>query len=418
MTRSLSTNNTLPAAFVSMPKETDKIKVASKDFSDVTLACPLANMRLAVKDLFHIDGLSTAAGNPTWAKTHPTPDTTNSSVSALIQAGARYVGKTLTDELAYSLNGQNIHYPALYNPVTPDRIVGGSSSGSAAAVSSDIADIGLGTDTGGSIRVPASYNGLFGLRTTHGVIPKDNMVPLAPSFDTVGWMCKSIELLEEVGKVLLPKSKMLASDSQANEIRIFVASNLIAASEQSREIQNWLTTLSKVAITKGEFDVIAMDTSNTFRILQGFEIWQQHGQWISANSPKFADDVEQRFKWCKSLSLTQQEMAKSQQQTIKHYVDEIFEQHDLILLPTTPGLAPLIGQEPSEMASYREELMALTAIAGLSGRPQIHLPLFKIDDAPCGLSLIGKLGEDLKLVQLAKQLIHTSKLAPKERHIQ
>jgi amidase len=231
-------------------------------------------------------------------------------------------------------------------------------------------------------------------------------------------MCNSIELLEEVGKVLLPKSKMLASDSQANEIRIFVASNLIAASEQSREIQNWLTTLSKVAITKGEFDVIAMDTSNTFRILQGFEIWQQHGQWISANSPKFADDVEQRFKWCKSLSLTQQEMAKSQQQTINRYVDEIFKHHDFILLPTTPGRAPLIGQEPSKMASYREELMALTAIAGLSGRPQIHLPLFKIDNAPCGVSLIGKQGEDLKLVQLAKQLIHTCKLAPKERHIQ
>ena len=164
----------------------------------------LAQLRLAVKDLFHIRGIPTAAGNPTWLATHPVPQSTNSSVTALLQLGAQYVGKTVTDELAYSLNGLNIHYPALHNLVTPNRLVGGSSSGSAAAVSTDLADIGLGTDTGGSIRVPASYNGLFGLRTTHGAIACDNMVPLAPSFDTVGWMCQTLKTYIKLHKFFYP----------------------------------------------------------------------------------------------------------------------------------------------------------------------------------------------------------------------
>ena len=169
-------------------------------------ALPLSGLRLAVKDLFHMAGLPTSAGNPTWLATHPIPTKTASSVAALLNAGANFCGKTMTDELAYSLNGQNIHYGTPSNPVTPDRLPGGSSSGSAVAVASGLADIGLGTDTGGSIRVPASYNGLFGLRPTHGVIPSDNMVALAPSFDTVGWLTKDLTTLAKIASILL-KSK-------------------------------------------------------------------------------------------------------------------------------------------------------------------------------------------------------------------
>ena len=145
---------------------------------------PLHNLKLAVKDLFHMKGLPTAAGNPDWLATHALPIETNSTVRVLLDAGAEFKGKTITDELAYSLHGQNKHYDALINPAAPAHIPGGSSSGSAVAVSAHLADIGLGTDTGGSIRVPASYQGLWRLRTTHGFVPSDNMVPLAPSIDT------------------------------------------------------------------------------------------------------------------------------------------------------------------------------------------------------------------------------------------
>ena len=112
------------------------------------------------------------------------------------------VGRVQTDELAYSLNGCNYHYGTPVNPVTPDRLPGGSSSGSAVAVARGDADVGLGTDTGGSIRVPACYNGLYGIRPTHGRLSSEHMVPLAPRFDTPGWLCRDAETLERVGAIL------------------------------------------------------------------------------------------------------------------------------------------------------------------------------------------------------------------------
>lgn len=372
----------------------------------------LAPLRLAVKDLFHIRGIPTAAGNPTWLATHPVPQSTNSSVTALLQSGAHYVGKTVTDELAYSLNGLNIHYPTLHNPVTPNRLVGGSSSGSAAAVSADLADIGLGTDTGGSIRVPASYNGLFGLRTTHGAISCDNMVPLAPSFDTVGWMCQNIDNLYKVAQVLLPARQNTA----IHKPRIYVASNLVNNSEQAAAITDWVQTLTNSSITSAPFAADSLQSSATFRTLQGYEIWQQHGQWITECQPTFADDVQQRFSWCKEISYEQQQKASQQQQLIIQHINMIFAHHDLMLLPTTPGRSPLLGQPANTMATYREDLMSLTAIAGLTGRPQIHLPLFTIEGAPCGLSLIGNKNSDLLLITMARELIKQSETSTKAKH--
>lgn len=168
--------------------ENSSCKSNSNTKSVATDDALLSGLGLAVKDLFHVKGLPTAAGNPDWKATHLLPETTNCCVANMLNAGATFRGKTITDELAYSLHGQNKHYASLVNPTAPAHIPGGSSSGSAVAVSAHLADIGLGTDTGGSIRVPSSYQGLWGLRTTHGLIPCDNMVALAPSFDTVGWL--------------------------------------------------------------------------------------------------------------------------------------------------------------------------------------------------------------------------------------
>jgi Asp-tRNA(Asn)/Glu-tRNA(Gln) amidotransferase A subunit family amidase len=377
---------------------------------------PLSNMRLAVKDLFHIQGIETSAGNPSWQSTHPIPNMTNTSVNTLLNMGTRYIGKTLTDELAYSLNGQNIHYPKLTNPITPNRLVGGSSSGSAAAVASDLADIGLGTDTGGSIRVPASYTGLYGLRTTHGAIPCDNMVALAKSFDTIGWMCKRIDTLYKVAQALLPFEQLSSMQNidilnDDTSTKIYVATNLVENSEQASDINSWLNTLTDTTIKYCSFDVDDLHCSETFRILQGYEIWQEHGQWITQEQPTFADDVDQRFIWCKSLSSKQQHEALQQQTAINQRIDAIFQDHNLMLVPTTPGRAPLTTLAAANMATYREDLMGITAIAGLSGRPQIHLPLFAIEGAPCGLSLIGSRNCDLLLVRLANALINKSKMS-------
>jgi amidase len=146
----------------------------------------LTGLTFAAKDVFDIAGHRTGNGNPVWLETHPPAERTASAVQRLLDAGARMVGKTHTDDMAYSLNGENVHYGTPVNPVAPGRIPGGSSSGSAAAVAGGLVDFALGTDCGGSVRLLASYCGLYGLRPTHGLAPADGVVPLASSFDAVG----------------------------------------------------------------------------------------------------------------------------------------------------------------------------------------------------------------------------------------
>ena len=184
---------------------------------------PLAGLTMAVKDVYDIAGYRTGNGNPVWLETHEAADRTASSVQRLLDAGARMVGKTHTDELAYSLNGENIHYGTPTNPKAPGRIPGGSSSGSAAAVSGGLVDFALGTDCGGSVRLPASYGGIFGIRTSQGLIPADGIVPLAASFDAVGWFARAAEMMRRVGDVLLPpsapwapKTLLIAADAFAS----------------------------------------------------------------------------------------------------------------------------------------------------------------------------------------------------------
>jgi Asp-tRNA(Asn)/Glu-tRNA(Gln) amidotransferase A subunit family amidase len=363
----------------------------------------LGGLRLAVKDLFHIAGIPTSAGNPDWLRSHPIPAQTNSCVLHLLDQGVEYVGKTLTDELAYSLNGRNIHYPSIVNALSPDRVAGGSSSGSALAVSNNLAEIGLGTDTGGSVRVPASYNGLFGLRTSHGVVSVDNMVPLAPSFDTVGWLTQTIEHMVQVTENVIPDTA--PKRSTGSTVRLRALSNLIAGSEQHRQIDSWLDSLKNIELDKTEVDIDTWNISEVFRTLQGYEIWQQHGQWIEQARPVFADDIHSRFSWCKTISEQVYREARAQQEIIIERILDLFDDCDFIVLPTTPGRAPLIETSVTESVEYRNQLMSLTAIAGLAGLPQLHLPLFDLDGAPCGLSLIGKKHQDLTLVRMSEALI-------------
>lgn len=359
----------------------------------------LSGLRLAVKDLFDMAGFTTTAGNPTWAATHSVATATNSSVSALIDAGADFVGKTITDELAYSLNGVNRHYGTPKNPVTPERLPGGSSSGSAVAVSAGLADIGLGTDTGGSIRVPSSYNGLFGLRPTHNRLPCDNMVALAPGFDTIGWMTRDLNTLQVTAEVLFNESTPASTGTS-----FAVIDNLLSLCEQASLAGQWLNNHIPDA-QQVTVDTAALQTGETFRTLQGYEIWQQHGDWINNKAPEFAADITSRMQWCATISGAQQAAAKQQQQHIVSVLLTLVNQFDALILPTTPGRAPLLTTPDNELAEYRNHLLSMTALAGLAGLPQLHLPLFTIEGAPCGLSLLGKPGSDLALIAIAKQLL-------------
>ncbi|HBL21501.1 MAG TPA: amidase, partial [Alteromonas mediterranea] len=267
------------------------------------------------------------------------------------------------------------------------------------------ADIGLGTDTGGSIRVPASYQGLWGLRTTHGLLPCDNMVALAPSFDTIGWMTRDLDTLQKVAHTCIDNTKQ--STIKANPC-FGIATPLFANTAHSSVCNKWLTELADnnrcVALTEEQLDLFKLQTAATFRILQGSEIWQQHGEWIETVQPDIAKDIMLRLAWCKTITTQDVTLAKAQQKVVIDHINALFNDFDVLVIPTTPGVAPRCDADETTLANDRNALLALTAIAGLAGLPQLHLPLFTLHNAPCGLSLVGKKGNDLALLALAKTL--------------
>ncbi|WP_456269051.1 amidase [Kushneria sp. AK178] len=361
---------------------------------------PLVGQRLAVKDLFDIEGEITGAGNPDWAAARQPARRTASSVQALLNAGAPLVGKTQTDEFAYSLNGANVHYGTPVNPTAPDRLPGGSSSGSAIAVARGEAEIGLGTDTGGSIRIPSSYNGLWGLRPSHGVIGCDGLLPLAPSFDTVGWMCRDHDTLADVADVLLPETRAAAPDS--------VMTLLVpeALADEASRFHKALGARQDLLVQSLSSQWLA-HLGHTFRVLQGRDIWRVHGAMLTHEPPRLADDIRARFQWCATLTEADEQAALKARAAIIEALRTISDDGaQLLALPTAPGAAPLLSLTGQHLEAYRECLMGMTALAGLWGAPQLSMPLLSDDrdgggHAPWGVSLLGAPGQDRYLIARA-----------------
>ena len=269
---------------------------------------PLEGMTAAVKDLFAVAGHPIGAGSEAWVRDAAPESRTAAAVTALTDAGASVRGIARTDEFAYSLAGMNAHYGTPPNPKAPGHISGGSSSGSASAVSTGQAHLGLGSDTGGSIRVPASYQGLFGIRTTHGAVSLDGVMPLAPSFDTVGWMTRDAESLEKVGKVLLPPVPAAAGNTLSGALSM---PSLTAVADRPTQealaamLSDWVHLVDRgvPALEEGAFDAqVLPGWLKTFQTVQGFEAWQNHGSWVSQNMASLGADVAGRFRTASTIS--------------------------------------------------------------------------------------------------------------------
>ncbi|WP_188262369.1 amidase [Azospirillum tabaci] len=364
---------------------------------------PLAGLRFAVKDLFHIAGLPTGAGNPDWLRTHEVPRETAPAVQRLLDAGARIAGKTLTDELAWSLAGENAHYGTPENPQAPGRIPGGSSSGSAAAVAGGAVDFAIGTDTGGSVRLPASYCGLYGIRPTHGAVPLDGSVPLAPSFDTVGWFAREAALLRRVGAVLLPPAPDLAFR------RLLVAEDAFAIAGEA--VRTALApALDRLCERFGGAETVTLAPEGldqwrpVFQTLQAAEAWEAHGAWIAATKPTFGPGVRDRFAAAATLDPALARAAAQTRAGIRRRMDDLLGMDGLIVLPSAPGIAPLRGSSGAAVDAERARALAILCPAGLAGLPQISIPAARLDGCPLGLSLVGPRGSDSTLLTIAEDL--------------
>jgi amidase len=365
---------------------------------------PLRGTTFGVKDLYHITGHRTGFGNPTWLETHPVADRTAAAVRRLLDAGARMVGKTQTDELAYSLNGENRHYGTPLNPNAPERVPGGSSSGSASAVAGGLVDFALGSDTGGSVRVPASYCGVLGMRVSHGAVPLDGAIPFAPSFDAVGWFARDAALFERVGRVLLadgaparsPKRFLIAADA-------FRHADAAAASALSAAVARVSALLGSPEPTR--LSEAGLDAwMNDFRVIQAFEIWTTHRDWVSGLHPDFGDGIRERFAWASTITAAAATAATARRAPIRRRLDELLADDAVLVVPTTVGAAPLRGTATRDFEVWRNRCLGLLCIAGHAGLPQISLPLASLGGCPLGLSLIAARGNDTLLLELAQRL--------------
>jgi amidase len=367
---------------------------------------PLAGLTLAVKDLYDIAGYPTGCGSPFKLAQSGIKTKTAPSIQTLLDAGAWFVGKSHTDEIAWSILGINAHFGTPKNSAAPDRVAGGSSSGSVAAVAAGIADIGIGSDTGGSIRAPASYCGVMGIRTTHGRIPLDAVMPLAPSFDTYGWFARDVTALARVGEVMLGPDTRTLSDRP----RLLVASDALdAVDPDTREAIEPAIALVEDLIGAGERVAIGCqplaDLMNTFRILQSAEVWQVHGEWYETFAPPLSVGIPERFAFAKSLTDTEIGPAKAQRLAQRAHLLSLLSGDTIIALPTVHAPAPKLTSTPAEFEAFRQRAIALLSPAGLAGCPQISLPLAKVGSAPVGLSLIGPPGSDASLIALVAAMI-------------
>ncbi len=366
----------------------------------------LAGRTFAVKDVFHIAGARTGFGHPDWLRTHEPAAVTATVVQRLLDAGARMVGKTHTDELAYSLTGENVHYGTPVNVRAPDRIPGGSSNGSAAAVAAGLVDFALGTDCGGSVRLPASYCGILGFRPMVGRVSLDGVIPFGPPFDVVGWFARDPEVLERVGRVLLddptteparPRRLLLAADAfELVEPRVADALAPAVAEVARRLGPPAGVTVSPEGLTAW---------FETFRVLQAASIWSNHGDWITRTKPQFGPGIKERFEWAARVNAEDVATAAARHRAIRARLDEVVGTGDVLCLPTSPRVAPLKHTPVDDLEiRYRHQAMHLLCIAGLGGLPQVSLPMAELDGLPLGLSLVGARGSDLSLLALARRL--------------
>jgi amidase len=364
----------------------------------------LQGFTFAAKDNYDIAGEITGYGNPDWARTHAPAASHAFAVQRLLDQGASLSGKTHTDELAYSLMGVNAHYGVPTNTADPTRVPGGSSSGSAAATAAGLVDIGLGSDTGGSIRVPASFCGLYGIRPTHGRISMEGLLPLAPSFDTVGWFARHPAALSGVAAAFglvqqddpVPGSLLLPTDAWA-----------LAEPRTAALLDAGLKKLEAVygrAIPMRLSPATLADWGDIFRICQAAEIWDTLGPWVLRTKPRFGPGIRERFNFAQQIDKAQWDQADRSRADIANHLCQLLGSRSVIVMPTVPAPAPKLNASADQLEQFRHSALALLCPAGLAGLPQVTIPIGTVDGGPVGISLLGGPDSDGLLLAMAQRL--------------
>jgi len=366
---------------------------------------PLAGLSFAAKDLFDVAGYPTGGGNPDWARLRPIPTKHAWAVQTLLDAGATLIGKTITDEVSLGILGENPFYGTPLNTRAPDRVPGGSSSGSAAAVAAGLCDTALGTDTGGSVRVPASFCGLYGIRPTHGRLPLDGMLPQAPSSDTAGWLARDARTFARVSSVMLGEA--IPAAARLSRLVVAVDAFGFADPETASALQPMVERLSSLAGEVRE-DLLAPPGLSVWgraqRTLQPWETWLTFREWIDRANPRLAFGVARALIFGSTISEGERGWADLMRREARGRMAHLFAPGTIVCLPTTPFPAPPKGLSLSALNPVRDRILCLCAHGGLTGIPQVSLPGATVGGLPIGLSILGAPGTDAVLVAVALAL--------------
>jgi Asp-tRNA(Asn)/Glu-tRNA(Gln) amidotransferase A subunit family amidase len=364
---------------------------------------PLQGLSFAAKDLFDVAGLPTTAGNPDFAERWGLPRRDAWAVAALKQAGAKLIAKTHTHELAYGITGINPHFGTPQNPKVLGGIPGGSSSGSAVAVAAGLVPVALGSDTAGSVRIPASFCGAYAYRPTHGAIPTKGMVPLAPSYDTVGLLAADPELMLRFARVLLADALPVVGFDRA----VILRDALELCAPEAQVATLWVASkLESLGIKIEEKSLgLLQEARETQRVLQGAQAWGFHQKWIEEKQPRLGADVRRLLEMASSYSPGEIGRALSEQVRLRSEMGTWLEPGTLVLLPATPSAAPPLAdlQETEQALEFRWRTLSLTCYASVLGVPVVTVPAAQPGEKPIGVQLVGAWGSDRGLLELVQQ---------------
>jgi amidase len=354
--------------------------------------------------MYDVEGERTGGGSPEWLASHAPAKTHAAAVAKLLGAGADIIGKTVCDEFFFSLSGVNAHYGAPVNVRAIGRMPGGSSAGSAAAVAAGACDIALGSDTGGSMRVPASFCGVYGIRPTHGRFDLSGAMEMAPTFDVGGWFAASPGTFRKAGSVLLEGPRR-----EENIARVLFARDAFhLCDEPVGQALRGYVKRALPALPETDDTTIAPDGFDAwraaFRNIQGREIWSIYGAWMKSQKPALGPGIRERIEYASTVTEEMETAARNIMQVARAQICEIIPRGTVLCLPTAPCIAPRLDASADEQEAFRARTLSLTCIAGLSGLPQVSIPAATVDGCPAGLSFIGWEGGDEALLDLAVTL--------------
>lgn len=385
--------------FASLPS----LMELSDGFSDAVSAKPDASflgVPYLLKDLYDFPGFQTTASSDFLPEIRPLPQTESSLSQDLRAKGAVFAGKTHLNEFAYGLSGENKHFGDCPHPVFPERLSGGSSSGSAWAVAKGIVPIATGTDTGGSIRVPAAWCGIYGIRFSPNRWSTDGCFPLASSFDTAGWFCKTASDMETSFKALLKLKRSPKQTLQGVSLLSVVPEVDNAYRAKFMDTAEKLNANEYTDITNLYLKA-TRSVAKHYSVLQSIDAYKTHKEWLDDYKDRYDPVVWQRIDRARRWSSEEIDSARKAESAILEFFEVNFKQYDFIAIPATQSPAITAAGHSD---SFRSRLLELTAPGSFARCPVLTIPiqvgqeaqgvqiLYKSEDSEIPLRLLQQLG--------------------------